>query len=205
MVVTRWTLSFSVERDSPLAPVWISLDGLSVHLHDLRALKSIGKLLGNPKRIDTPTANFSIPSTTRICVEMDISLDLPPKVWIGDAATGFFQNIGYENIPLFCKKCFRFGHTDTECPLATNCVPKNQVGAPVIVPVTSSLKTPAIDVIVPKVSKATKDPGTSSLGSIETALIVPKTTAAPVNDVVVPVFSDVPHAPVNDVPHAPVK
>ncbi|CAH9079913.1 unnamed protein product [Cuscuta europaea] len=125
--------SFSIERDSPLAPVWISLDGLPVHLHDLRALNSIDKLLGKTIRIDAPTTNFSRPSTARICVELDTSLELPPKVRIGYGATSFFQTIVYENLPLFCHNCSRLGHSAVNCPRATRpLVPKSQVCDPVI-------------------------------------------------------------------------
>ncbi|CAH9085074.1 unnamed protein product [Cuscuta epithymum] len=114
MRVTRWTPSFSGDRDSPFAPVWVKLDGLPIHLHDLRALSCIASLLGRPIRIDEPTATFSRPSTARICIEIDISKPLPSNIWINNGDSGFYQSVLYENLPMFCCNCSRFGHS--KCP-----------------------------------------------------------------------------------------
>ncbi|CAH9082753.1 unnamed protein product [Cuscuta europaea] len=59
MRVTKWTPDFRPNVESPVVPVWILLEGLSVHLHDKRALFDIAGLIGRPIKIDTATANLS--------------------------------------------------------------------------------------------------------------------------------------------------
>ncbi|CAH9061334.1 unnamed protein product [Cuscuta europaea] len=115
MNVSRWTPSYYVEADSPLCPVWVAMEGIPVHLHDVRALYVIAGLLGRPLKIDAPTANFSRPSTARILIELDISRELSQKIWIDNGESGFFQAAVYENLPVFCTVCSRFGHTSRNC------------------------------------------------------------------------------------------
>ncbi|CAH9112413.1 unnamed protein product [Cuscuta europaea] len=116
MNLTRWSPSFSVDCDSPLAPVWVVFEGLPVHLHDARALFHMAALLGRPIVIDSPTANFSRPSLARICIEIDVSKVLPSKIWIGNGNQCFFQSVQYEHLPVYCNCCSRLGHINSICP-----------------------------------------------------------------------------------------
>lgn len=44
--------------------VWVSLEGLPVHLHDRQALYSVAKAIGQPIRIDAATLALNRPSVT---------------------------------------------------------------------------------------------------------------------------------------------
>ncbi|CAH9144855.1 unnamed protein product [Cuscuta epithymum] len=77
MKVTRWTPCNATDRDSPLSPVWVALDGLPIHLHDARALFSITCLLERPLQIDNLTTNFTRPSIARCCIVLNVLKVLP--------------------------------------------------------------------------------------------------------------------------------
>ncbi|CAH9068787.1 unnamed protein product [Cuscuta epithymum] len=113
--VSKWTPDFMPNTDSPITPVWISLDSLPIHLFEKSALFSIASLIGKPVKIDVSTLRLSRPSMARICVELDVSVNLPSKIWIGNGSNGFFQNVTYEEVPLFCNGCKTFGHSLKNC------------------------------------------------------------------------------------------
>ncbi|VFQ96661.1 unnamed protein product [Cuscuta campestris] len=115
--VFRWTHDFDPNIDSPLIPVWISLEGLPIHFFDSLALYSIANLIGKPLKTDAATANLSRPSIARICVEVDTSEELPHGVWIHLGQLTFHQPIHYEDHPGYCPSCKSFGHK--KCKKAT--------------------------------------------------------------------------------------
>ncbi|CAH9070080.1 unnamed protein product [Cuscuta epithymum] len=83
-------------------PLWVALNGLPIHLHDVRALFSIVSLLGRLLQIDNPRTNFSRPTTTRFCIQLNVSKVFHIKIWIGNGDSGFYQSVTYENVSIFC-------------------------------------------------------------------------------------------------------
>lgn len=65
----KWSPSFSFEDESPVVPVWISLENLPIFLFHREALYEIGKFLGVPIKVDGYTANRSKLHQASICVE----------------------------------------------------------------------------------------------------------------------------------------
>ncbi|VFQ87014.1 unnamed protein product [Cuscuta campestris] len=112
MKVLRWAPDYDAETESPLIPVWIGLEGLPIHLFDSSALYLIANLIGRPLRTDTATKNLSRPSVARLCVELDLSKEIPKAIWIHLVKLSFFQPIYYEDLPDFCSCCKQFGHTN---------------------------------------------------------------------------------------------
>ncbi|GAA0142097.1 hypothetical protein LIER_03073 [Lithospermum erythrorhizon] len=52
----------------------------------------------------------------RICIEVDVSKELPDKVpLVNERNEEFMQAIIYEFVPLVCKHCCLFGHLDKHC------------------------------------------------------------------------------------------
>ncbi|RAL55041.1 hypothetical protein DM860_018103 [Cuscuta australis] len=82
MNVCRWTCDFDPSIDSPLALVWIGVEGLPLHLFEPNALFSIANLVGLPLQMDSATVNLTRPSVARVCVELDLTKDMPKPVWI---------------------------------------------------------------------------------------------------------------------------
>lgn len=114
MKVFHWTADFDPTSDSPLTPVCIGLEGLPLHLFDATAIFSIANLIGKPLKADTATLQLSRPSVARICVELDLSKDLPPSVWIHLGKLSYLQPIVYEDLPEFCSSCRKFGHKNCQ-------------------------------------------------------------------------------------------
>ena len=57
---------------------------------------------------------------------MDVLKNFPNRVWLGSGNGGFWQSMEYENIPKYCTKCLRQGHTLAGCKREEN--RKNVVG-----------------------------------------------------------------------------
>ncbi|CAH9141789.1 unnamed protein product [Cuscuta epithymum] len=116
MKVTKWSPDFKPNVDSPIVPVWLVLEGLPIHLHDKRALFEIAGLIGKPLKLDVATATLARPSQARVCVELDLTKEMPNKVWIQAGKLGFVQPVIYEYRPYYCTNCFHLGHEASRCP-----------------------------------------------------------------------------------------
>lgn len=115
MLVSKWKPDFHVDKESTIFPIWITLEHLPIHLHDSYALLEIAKLIGKPLMMDSSTASKIRPSVARFCVEIDVSRELPHKIWILNGTTGFFQPVTYENLPNFCRICHTTAHPHGKC------------------------------------------------------------------------------------------
>ncbi|XP_019166799.1 PREDICTED: uncharacterized protein LOC109162583 [Ipomoea nil] len=116
MRVFKWTPDFRPEYESPIVPVWISLEGLTAHLHEKRAIYSIANLIGSPLKVDALTLSHNRPSTARVCVELDVSTSPTDQIWINNGSYGgFSQRVTYEYTPPYCLDCRRFGYVTSEC------------------------------------------------------------------------------------------
>ena len=72
MGLFKWSPVFSVDVESPIAPVWVSLPGLPIHYFAKGALFSIARLIGEPLNMDTSTVALVRPSVARVCVEVNL-------------------------------------------------------------------------------------------------------------------------------------
>lgn len=79
------------------------------------SLFSIASTIGVPLKIDVARAALSRPNVARVCIDLDISVALPDRIWIGVSRGGFWQRVVYENLPLYCSACSKQGHTHATC------------------------------------------------------------------------------------------
>ncbi|XP_027118705.1 uncharacterized protein [Coffea arabica] len=92
MRVFRWTRDFHVQKESSLAPVWVTLPALPVHFFDKHSLFSILSPVGKPLFLDAATAAGTRPSVARVCVEVDLVKPICSRVWVAvEGETGFWQ------------------------------------------------------------------------------------------------------------------
>ncbi|XP_077219290.1 uncharacterized protein LOC143853421 [Tasmannia lanceolata] len=127
MKVFKWTPQFRAGNGEPSsAAVWIALPRLPVVFFEEDVLFSISSLVGKPLAIDVPTKILSRTNVARICVEVDLLVEFPRRVWIGIGEGGFWQRIYYEKLPSYCLNCNRQGHSTKICKFnASNSVIRN--------------------------------------------------------------------------------
>ena len=107
--------SVSVGSKTRVVPAWISLPRLPVHLFSKEPLFSIARLIGDPLKIDASTATLSRFGVSRFCVEVNLQGELLEKIWIGQGSSGFWQQIEYENLLIYCSFCQKLGHNEDQC------------------------------------------------------------------------------------------
>ncbi|KAL0294068.1 UNVERIFIED_CONTAM: hypothetical protein Sradi_6904100 [Sesamum radiatum] len=70
----KWSPNFDPQIESPIAPVWVQLSGLPVHLFEKNALFTFAAKIGKPLRMDEPTADMARPDLARVCMEIDLTV-----------------------------------------------------------------------------------------------------------------------------------
>ncbi|VFQ83180.1 unnamed protein product [Cuscuta campestris] len=126
--VLKWTRDYDSIEESPIYPVWVSLDHLPLHLIDFQALFSIASLLGRPVTMDNYIVNRDRRDGARFCVEMDISIPPPPKIHFRIGGKDKFIKCNYEDLPSYCSHCKKFGHKCSPNPVSkpTGTVPSGK-------------------------------------------------------------------------------
>jgi len=107
----QWTVDFSEEVETVMAPVWINLPGLAPNFYQESYLRNITAPVGNLLRRDNATKGRTRTDGARVCVLMDISQPPVQHVWIGmpRQLSSVRQEIIYETLPAFCTKCIHKG------------------------------------------------------------------------------------------------
>lgn len=107
----KWSPMFSLEAESPVIPIWVTLEKLPIFLFDKEALFEIAKLLGKPIKVDGYTTNKSKLSQGSIFVELDVSKNLPKHLWLNIMGKGTALKVNYPKIPYYCNNYLKLGHT----------------------------------------------------------------------------------------------
>ncbi|KAL0401939.1 UNVERIFIED_CONTAM: hypothetical protein Slati_4223800 [Sesamum latifolium] len=115
MRVFKWSPDFDPQTESPIAPVWIKLPGLPVHLFEKNALFTFAAKIGKPLRMDEPTADLSRPDLARVCVEIDLTAPKVQTVHLQINGKTYRQQVVYENCPPYCTFCNHLGHDMSAC------------------------------------------------------------------------------------------
>ena len=66
MRMFNWTQNFRVDVKTSIAPVWVNLPSLLIHLFSKPNVFSIGKTVENPLMMDAATKTLTKPSVARI-------------------------------------------------------------------------------------------------------------------------------------------
>ncbi|KAG5632754.1 hypothetical protein H5410_004471, partial [Solanum commersonii] len=121
--VFPWSIGYNPKEEMPLAVVWISLPKLSPYLFAKKSLLSIASAVGKPIAIDKATQIKSRPNTTRVKVILDLMEKLPNRIRLqfvdgkSSKLIKVFQEIVYDNLPLYCNYCKHQGHDEDSCRL----------------------------------------------------------------------------------------
>ncbi|KAL0454988.1 UNVERIFIED_CONTAM: hypothetical protein Slati_0838000 [Sesamum latifolium] len=110
MRIFKWTHDFNPRIESSIAPVWIRLPKLPLHLFYKKPLFGIVSLIGSPLKLDEATTDGFKPSVARVCVEIDLMKPRSEKLWIRTDNKYFAHQVTYERCPKYCSKCLHLGH-----------------------------------------------------------------------------------------------
>lgn len=112
----KWTKDFDPCKESPLAPQWIFLPGLPLHLYHRDFLQIFATRFGHYLGTDNTTLNCSRAIGARICVEVDLTVE-PVKGFPIVLALNqrICKDVKYEKPGFYCMKCHSHGHTNVVC------------------------------------------------------------------------------------------
>lgn len=127
LTVRQWAPNFDPSVDVINKVIaWIRFPGLPVEYYNSLALTRMGSLVGKVIQIDRNTEDAVRGRFARLCVEVDLSKALLPKLVVGK----HIQTVEYEGLHMICFHCGRFGHRREGCPSVIVNEQPNQNAAP---------------------------------------------------------------------------
>ncbi|CAI9774663.1 unnamed protein product [Fraxinus pennsylvanica] len=111
----KWTVDFNIHRESSIAPQWIFLPGLPLHLYRVDCLKILASRFGRYLGTDHVTLNRTRATGARICVETDLRAEPVEGFPIRFPTRTFSHEVKYEKLDFYCNRCGRQGHPEFAC------------------------------------------------------------------------------------------
>ncbi|KAG5610005.1 hypothetical protein H5410_021286 [Solanum commersonii] len=117
-MVFPWSIGYNPKEETTLAVVWISLPNLSPDLFTKKSLLSTASAVRKTITIDKATQIKSRPRIARVKVILYLMEKLPNRLRLQfmDGKSGklieVFQEIVYDNLPLYCNYCKNQGHDE---------------------------------------------------------------------------------------------
>uniref|UniRef100_A0A2K1Y9R9 DUF4283 domain-containing protein n=1 Tax=Populus trichocarpa TaxID=3694 RepID=A0A2K1Y9R9_POPTR len=102
--------------DMTKLPTWVKLPNLPLRCWTPLCLSKLAGMIGKPIHCDVPTANMTRLSYARILIEVDLLQELLDAIQVVlPNGTPFSQQVTYESLPRFCKRCRVIGHSANTC------------------------------------------------------------------------------------------
>ncbi|PIM97113.1 hypothetical protein CDL12_30422 [Handroanthus impetiginosus] len=92
-----------------------TFEGLPLHLYNTAALFTIGKLIGQPLKVDEATRLRSRMNFARLCIEVDLQKPPPEFVKIQQEDEFTSVPVVFEKMPKYCSYCKHAGHDEQDC------------------------------------------------------------------------------------------
>ncbi|KAG8472190.1 hypothetical protein CXB51_036149 [Gossypium anomalum] len=117
LTVQPWTIDFNPKLPYPnMVLSWIQLPDLPNDLYQKQILLEIGGMVGKVTKLDFNTDSKARGRYVCIAVYVNLGGPLISNILIN----GSPQRIEYENLPMVCFKCGRYGRIKENCPVSTN-------------------------------------------------------------------------------------
>ncbi|XP_055835237.1 uncharacterized protein LOC129903717 [Solanum dulcamara] len=119
-----WTPTFDPNYETPILPVWVILPELPWHCFHKEFVTLLLADVGQVLHLDMAFMQKTRGSVAKAKVQMDITKPRIQSVWIGfdenddPNGEGRWQDIEYEDVPLYCTYCKHQGHTPLACPVS---------------------------------------------------------------------------------------
>ncbi|KAK2652286.1 hypothetical protein Ddye_012142 [Dipteronia dyeriana] len=104
-----------MNKELSIAPQWIFLLGLPLHLFRLDCLQSFATRFGIFFGTDNATLYRTRATVVRICVEVDLQDEVVECFPLVVGQKQVWQKVIYEKRGFYCNKCLRHGHTNIVC------------------------------------------------------------------------------------------
>ncbi|XP_057746431.1 uncharacterized protein LOC130965690 [Arachis stenosperma] len=112
LIVQRWRPFFlSGSTEARKIAAWIRIPNLPIELYNHRFLWRVGSAIGHMLKIDRTTSIHSRGKFARICVEIDLTKQLVPRI----SVLGCELHLKYEGLYQICFSCGRYGHRSEPC------------------------------------------------------------------------------------------
>ncbi|KAH9669745.1 hypothetical protein KPL70_021920 [Citrus sinensis] len=113
LFVQQWTPEFDATTNRVDRIVaWIRLSGMNIHFYHKTIIRRLGQIVGPVIKIDYLTAAAQRGKFARIAVQLDLDKPLVSQFNF----EGRIQKVEYENLPMICFCCGKFGHYQDACP-----------------------------------------------------------------------------------------
>lgn len=88
-----------------------------MHIFEKHCLFLIVSVVGRPLFTDTATATLVYPSMAYVCIEVNLLREILDMVLISfeGETGGLWQFIVVENLPVYCRACWKVGHSQDHC------------------------------------------------------------------------------------------
>ena len=118
--VQQWTPEFDVVHNKiDRIVAWIRLSEMNIHFYHKNIHRRLGQIIGPVIKIDSNTVAAQRGKFARLAVELDLQKPLVSQFNL----EGRIQRVEYENLPMICFGCGKFGHYKDTCPDRTDINP----------------------------------------------------------------------------------
>ncbi|RYR77235.1 hypothetical protein Ahy_A01g001688 [Arachis hypogaea] len=112
LIVQRWRPFFlKSEKIMKKVAAWVRIPNLPIELYNHRFLWRVRSAIGTMLKVDRVTSIHSLGRFARICVEIDLTKKLVPRI----SVLGSMLNIEYKGLHLIYFSCGMYVHRAEEC------------------------------------------------------------------------------------------
>ncbi|KAI4390192.1 hypothetical protein MLD38_002329 [Melastoma candidum] len=117
ILLRKWSVGIQLsDQELRTVPCWVQLSGIPLELWHKEGFIYLASVLGVPLKVDGRSGRMANIGTARIQVSCSAVKEMKRKIEVeGEDGTSIEIDVHYENIPLRCKECQVFGHSDSQC------------------------------------------------------------------------------------------